>query len=46
VLITSTDGARQWSTVGCGTNVIEASWIALADALEYALIGKTARQIA
>jgi len=46
VLITSTDGARQWSTVGCGTNVIEASWIALADALEYALIGKKARQIA
>ena len=37
VLITSSDGRTTWSTVGCGTNVIEASWIALADALEYAL---------
>jgi len=45
VLITSSDGQRTWSTVGCGTNVIEASWIALADALEYALIGITARQL-
>jgi len=37
VLITSSDGARSWSTVGCSNNIIEASWIALADALEYAL---------
>lgn len=37
VLITSSDGARTWSTVGCSDNIIEASWIALADALEYAL---------
>ena len=37
VLITSSDGARSWSTVGCSANIIEASWIALADALEYAL---------
>jgi len=37
VLITSSDGRTTWRTVGCGTNVIEASWIALADALEYAL---------
>jgi 2-isopropylmalate synthase len=37
VLITSSDGARSWSTVGCSDNIIEASWIALADALEYAL---------
>ena len=38
VLITSSDGETTWSTVGCGTNVIEASWIALADAFEYALV--------
>jgi len=37
VLITSSDGIRSWSTVGCSDNIIEASWIALADALEYAL---------
>ena len=37
VLITSSDGTRSWSTVGCSDNVIEASWIALADALEFAL---------
>ena len=37
VLITSSDGARSWSTVGCSNNIIEASWIALADALEFAL---------
>lgn len=37
VLITSSNGHRTWSTVGCATNIIEASWIALADALEYGL---------
>ncbi len=37
VLIESTDGARYWTTVGSSTDIIEASWIALADALEYAI---------
>ena len=37
VLIESTDGARRWTTVGSSTDIIEASWLALADALEYAL---------
>jgi 2-isopropylmalate synthase len=37
VLIASTDGTRYWTTVGCSTDIIEASWLALADALEYAL---------
>lgn len=37
VLIESTDGNRYWTTVGSSTDIIEASWIALADALEYAL---------
>jgi 2-isopropylmalate synthase len=37
VLIESTDGNRYWTTVGSSTDIIEASWLALADALEYAL---------
>ncbi|MFN8440034.1 MAG: citramalate synthase [Caldilineaceae bacterium] len=40
VLIDSTDGERTWSTVGASTNIIEASWLALADAVEYFLVTK------
>jgi 2-isopropylmalate synthase len=39
VLIESTDGTRYWTTVGSSTDIIEASWLALADAFEYALQG-------
>ena len=38
VLITSTDGVREWTTVGVSSDVIEASWIALSDSIEYKLI--------
>ena len=38
VLIDSANGHRRWSTVGSSTNIIEASWQALADSLEYALL--------
>ncbi len=38
VLIESTDGNRYWTTVGASTDIIEASWLALADAMEYALL--------
>jgi 2-isopropylmalate synthase len=38
VLIESTDGVDEWRTVGGSTNIIEASWLALADSLEYWLI--------
>jgi 2-isopropylmalate synthase len=38
VLVESGDHRRRWSTVGCSTNVIEASWIALADAFEFAIV--------
>ena len=38
VLIESTDGKRRWSTVGGSTNVVEASWFALADSFEYAIM--------
>ncbi|HEY4869732.1 MAG TPA: citramalate synthase [Candidatus Dormibacteraeota bacterium] len=45
VLVESGDHHRRWSTVGCSTNIIEASWIALADAFEYA-ISESARLVA
>ncbi len=38
VLIESTDGVEEWRTVGGSTNIIEASWLALADSLEYWLM--------
>ncbi|MBM9503860.1 citramalate synthase [Actinacidiphila acididurans] len=38
VLITTTDGAAEWSTVGVGENVIAASWQALDDAYAYGLL--------
>jgi len=38
VLIESSDGKEQWRTVGSSTNIIEASWLALADSMEYCLI--------
>jgi 2-isopropylmalate synthase len=37
VLIDTTYGIKRWSTVGAGTNIIEASWRALADSIEYGL---------
>ena len=38
VLIGTTDGKADWSTVGVHENVIAASWIALEDALAYSLL--------
>jgi 2-isopropylmalate synthase len=38
VTIASSDGTTTWQTVGSSTNVIEASWLALADSLEYPLV--------
>jgi 2-isopropylmalate synthase len=37
VLIDTQKGALRWSTVGASTNIIEASWRALVDAIEYGL---------
>ncbi|HBQ65256.1 MAG TPA: citramalate synthase [Clostridiales bacterium] len=37
VLIQSTDGVEIWSTVGVSTDIIEASWLALVDSIEYKL---------
>ncbi len=40
VLIQSTDGVRTWGTVGVSENVVEASWQALVDSLEYVLLSE------
>ncbi|MEU8231969.1 citramalate synthase [Actinoplanes sp. NPDC048967] len=37
VLVETSDGARDWTTVGVHENVVEASWKALTDALTYGL---------
>jgi len=37
VLIDMQNETHRWSTVGASTNIIEASWTALADAVEYGL---------
>jgi 2-isopropylmalate synthase len=44
VLIEFSDGLEEWRTVGSSTNIIEASWLALADSLEYWLL-KQKRQV-
>ncbi|MDP8930358.1 MAG: citramalate synthase [Actinomycetota bacterium] len=38
VLVTTTDGKETWDTVGVHPNIVEASWIALADAYVWALV--------
>jgi 2-isopropylmalate synthase len=40
VLIESTDGKREWGTVGVSENIITASLQALVDSMEYALLKK------
>jgi 2-isopropylmalate synthase len=37
VLIDTQNGTKRWSTVGASANIIEASWRALADSVEYGL---------
>ena len=38
VLLDSTDGTREWTTIGVSENIIEASWQALVDSLVYGLL--------
>ena len=38
VFIESSDGDTNWATVGVSTDIIEASWIALRDSVEFALM--------
>ncbi|MEN6431123.1 MAG: citramalate synthase [Coriobacteriales bacterium] len=37
VLIESSDGEKSWGTIGVSENIIEASWEALVDSIEYGL---------
>jgi 2-isopropylmalate synthase len=38
VLIDTQNGTKRWSTVGASANIIEASWLALVDSVEYGLL--------
>ena len=38
VIIESTDQQQSWTTIGVSTDIIEASWLALKDAVEYKLL--------
>jgi 2-isopropylmalate synthase len=38
VLIESGDDVHKWGTVGVSENIIEASWQALVDSIEYKLL--------
>lgn len=40
VLVVTTDGTTEWGTVGVSNNIIEASWLALVDSLEFKLLEK------
>jgi len=42
VLIEFSDGVNEWRTVGSSANIIEASWMALTDSLEYWLLREKA----
>ena len=41
VLIESADQQMSWTTVGVSTDIIEASWRAMLDAIEYKLMRDT-----
>jgi len=45
VLIESTDEESSWTTVGVSTDIIEASWIALVDSIEYKLLKELEKKI-
>jgi 2-isopropylmalate synthase len=38
VLLDSTNGSREWTTIGVSENIIEASWQALVDSIVYGLL--------
>lgn len=43
VLIETSDGESSWSTIGVSTDIIEASWMALVDSIEYKLMKEGVR---
>ena len=44
VLIESSDSSKSWGTIGVNENIIDASWQALSDSVEYKLIKSGKRQ--
>jgi 2-isopropylmalate synthase len=44
VLIDTQNHQHRWSTVGAGTNIIQASWLALVDSVEYGVLMARQRQ--
>jgi 2-isopropylmalate synthase len=46
VLIDASDGEETWGTIGVSENIIEASWEALVDSLEYATQARAANAVA
>jgi 2-isopropylmalate synthase len=38
VLLSATDGERDWTTIGVSPNIIEASWRALEESIVYGLL--------
>ena len=44
VLIESQDHSCSWSTVGVSVNILEASWQALVDSIEYKLLRTTKKK--
>ena len=45
VLIESSDGNENWGTVGVSENIIEASWEALVDSVEYKLFRQEEKEM-
>ncbi len=45
VLVESGTGTKRWTTVGCSSNIIEASLLALVDSLEYAILFPTSGEV-
>lgn len=44
VLIESTDTKENWTTIGVSTDIINASWQALVDSIEYKLLNDQQRK--
>ena len=45
VLIESGDGENDWGTVGVSENIVEASWKAMVDSIDYKLLKDEAKRV-
>jgi 2-isopropylmalate synthase len=46
VLVETSDGKTNWNTVGVSANIIDATWLAITDSIEYGLWIKSKQEIA